>query len=348
MVLIVIVLLAGSVLGRLAWRSWHGREVTLAEVGEGRVVAAVYATGRIDSDQRATVRARVAAPLETVEVGSGQAVRAGQEVARQDGTALELAIERAKRELEAARASAAESEDAAVRAKHLVDSGLLAEDAWVRSREGAKQAVAQRAALESALALAEEQASWVVLRAPISGTVSELLHRAGDALREGDDVLTIVDLDNAYLRVAVDERDIGRVTPGQAVRMVFDAYPDRRLEGQVWRIVPAVDRLTKSSDVLVSLPTERPPLQLDLTATVNIVTEVVPSAVVVRRDALEGSGARQRAFVVGPDARARVRTVELGACDEERCQVLSGLARGDRVVAPLPAGLKDGERVAAR
>jgi RND family efflux transporter MFP subunit len=215
----------------------------------------------------------------------------------------------------------------------------------VRSREQVRQLAAQLASLESALALAREQQEWAVLRAPLSGVVSALQHRAGDALQEGDEVLSIVDLSAAYLRVAVDERDVGRLAPGQEVRIVFDAYTGQVLNGSVWRIVPAVDRLTKSSDVLVRLPATRPALQLDLTATVNIVTGVVDGAVVVPRDALEGGGERRSVYVVSADARAARRAVTVGACDEGACQVVDGLAAGERVVSPLPAGLKDGARV---
>ena len=348
LVLVGLVLVIGAVLGRVLWRSWRGREVTLVSVGSGRVVTAVYATGRVDSDQRATLRARVAAPLAAVLVGGGQPVREGEVVARQDDAALRLGIERAVGELEAARASFAQAQDEATRSEKLVKDGLLAEDAWVRARERARELAAQMAAMESAVRIAREQQSWTELRSPLSGTVTALLHRAGDPLREGDEIITVVDLSRAYVRVAVDERDAGRVGAGQEVRMVFDAYPGRLLRGEVWRLVPAVDRLTKATDVLVSLPPGCPPLELDLTVTVNIMTGVVDDALVVPRDALEGAGTERAVFFVNDDGRAVRRAVKIGACDEERCQVLAGLARGDAVISPLPAGLGGGDRVRAR
>jgi RND family efflux transporter MFP subunit len=345
LVLAALVAVMGGVLGRVLWSSWKGKTVAVVAVETGRVVTAVYATGRVDSDQRATLRARVAAPLAELLVGAGQTVRAGEIVARQDDTAMRLAAERAERELEGSRASFAEAEDTAGRSEKLVREGLLSEDEWVKARENARQAAAQAAASEAALRLAKEQESWAQLRSPLAGVVTQLLRRAGDPLREGDEVLTVVDLSRAYVRVAVDERDAGRVEVGQQVRMVFDAYPGRVLRGEVWRLVPALDRLTKSTDVLVSLPKDRPPLQLDFTVTVNILTGVVEGALVVPRDALEGSGAQRAVLLVGGDGRAVRRPVEVGACDEERCQVVKGLAPGERVISPLPAGLVGGERV---
>jgi len=345
LVLVAILAVMGGVLGRVFWRAWRGREVTVATIGTGRVVAAVYATGRVDCDRRATLRARVAAPLTELLVGPGQPVEAGQLVARQEASALRLATERAEGELEAARASFAQAQDEASRSEKLVRDGLLADDAWVKARERARELAAQMAAMESAVRIAREQEGWTALRSPLAGTVTAIAHRAGDPLREGDEVVTVVNLSDAYVRVGVDERDAGRVAVGQQVRMVFVAYPGKMLSGTVWRLVPAVDRLTKSTDVLVSLPAERPPLQLDFTVTVNIVTGVVEDAVVVPREALDGVGADRSVLAPRPDGRVERRALAVGACDEERCQVLSGLGAGDRVVAPLPTGLKPGDRV---
>jgi RND family efflux transporter MFP subunit len=348
MVLVFLALVATAVLGRFALRGWRGREVSVVAVGEGRVVAAVYATGRVDTDRRATVRARAAAPLDRLDVTLGEPVRAGQEVARQDAVALRLAVDRAAREADAARAALAEAADAARRAEQLSGDGLLPDDAWVRARERERELRAQVAARDAALALAQEQQSWVVLRAPLDGVVSAIHHRAGDALREGDEVVTILELATAYLRVAVDERDIGRIRAGQEVRLAFDAYPGRLFAGTVARLVPALDRLTKSSDVIVTLPADGPPLQLDLTVTVNIVTDVIERAAVVPRDALEGAGTERFVYLAGADRRAERRPVRVGSCDEERCQVVDGVSVGEEVISPLPPGLLAGERVRAR
>ncbi len=345
MVLVGLVAVAISVLGRVVARQLRGVEVSEAVVERGRVVAAVYATGRLDTDRRATLRVRVAAPLAALLVGPGEEVREGQVVARQDEEVMRLARARAEREVEAARASLAQVEDLAMRLERLAADALVAEEEVIRAREQVRQLRAQLSAQEAALELALEQERWTTLRAPMSGAVAEIHHRAGDPLREGDEVLTVVDLADAYLRVAVDERDVGRIAVGQPVRIAFDAYPDTLLEGSVWRLVPTLDRLTKTVDVLVRLPDQGPPRRLGLTATVNIVTQVVEEAVLLPREAIGGTG--KGSYAMGVDTRRRAvrRPLQLGVCDELRCQVLSGVAVGDRIISPLPPSLAEGQRV---
>ncbi|MCS7183043.1 MAG: efflux RND transporter periplasmic adaptor subunit [Thermoanaerobaculum sp.] len=347
-VVVALILTASAVaLGGVIHARLQGVKVQLVPVTRGTVVEAVYATGRVDSDRRATVRARRPGPLLRVLVGPGEAVQEGQVVALQDPREAELQLAQRRQELAAAQASWAEARDAAERAEQLFMAGLVAENERIRLRERANELARRAQALQEAVLLAEEQLSWCTLRAPLTGTVASLLRRAGDVLREGDEILTIVNLDQAYLRVAVDERDLGKVRLGQEVRLVLDAYPEQPLVGSVWRIVPTVDRLTRAADVLVALPDRRPPLQLDLTATVNLVVRVVPEALVVPRLALQGTGSRRQVLVVGEDRRLQALPVTVGVCDLERCQVVEGLTPGTPVVAD-PSGLKVGQRVSAR
>lgn len=344
-VLGVILIAMGAVLGNLYRGRWQGKEVTLAPVGEGRVVSAVYATGRVDTDRRATVRARVTAPLATLEVGPGQPVEKGQLLGRQDDREFSLGVERVESDVDALRARLREAKDNLERTRQLARDQLVPANELVRAEESVRQIEANLASSRKAVELAKEREGWVVLRAPLTGVITTILRRAGDPLREGDEVLTIVDLNEPYLRVAVDERDIGKVRPVQEVRIVFDAYPEQVLTATVGRIVPAVDRLTKAADVLVPLPASRPVVKLDMTATVNIVTAVVENALTVPRDALEGTGPERTVYLVDGDGRAAARRLTVGTCDERGCQVLDGLAKGDEVVAPLPPGLEAGDRV---
>lgn len=345
MVLLGIVLVAGGVLARVLWRAQRGIDVSVAALKRGRVVEAVYATGRVDSERRATVRARTTGLLQELTVGPGQRVEQGERVGKLDDAALRIARERAEGELAAAQAALAEAEDTAARTEALVREGLSSEDSGVRARERARELAAAARARDAAVGLAREQEGWTVLRSPLGGVVGEILARPGDPLREGDGIFTVIDLSEAYIRVNVDERDVGRVEVDQEVRLVFDSHPEQVFSGQVWRIVPAVDRLTKSSDVLVRHSQSLVRMHFDATVTANIVTRVVEDALLVSRDALEGVGANRRVWRVTDRGRAEVVPIQVGACDERACEVAAGLLPDAVVIEPLPAGLREGQRV---
>ncbi|MEQ8173991.1 MAG: HlyD family secretion protein [Syntrophomonadaceae bacterium] len=71
------------------------------------------------------------------------------------------------------------------------------------------------------------------IKAPISGTVVRVSVQAGENVSFGQTILSICDLENAYITANIDEQDIARVKPGQKVEISIDAYSGQTLNGQV-------------------------------------------------------------------------------------------------------------------
>jgi len=95
-------------------------------------------------------------------------------------------------------------------------------------------------ALRREVALQDEELELTTLRAPLSGVVltPHVEERAGSSLEEGDQLLTIGRTDSLELDFGVAQRDIGRVRPGQEVRLRVDAMPQRTFTGQVRSVAP--------------------------------------------------------------------------------------------------------------
>ena len=60
----------------------------------------------------------------------------------------------------------------------------------------------------------------------------------GRSLEEGDLLLTLGRTDSLELEFGVAQRDIGRVRPGQEVRLRVDAMPQRTFVGRVRSVAP--------------------------------------------------------------------------------------------------------------
>jgi multidrug efflux pump subunit AcrA (membrane-fusion protein) len=60
----------------------------------------------------------------------------------------------------------------------------------------------------------------------------------GRSLEEGDLLLTVGRTDSLELEFGVAQRDIGRVRPGQEVRLRVDAMPQRTFVGRVRSVAP--------------------------------------------------------------------------------------------------------------
>jgi multidrug efflux pump subunit AcrA (membrane-fusion protein) len=110
--------------------------------------------------------------------------------------------------------------------------GQVAEERMLRS---------QAASYGQEIALLSELIAGTTVRAPVSGVVltPRPEDRVGARLQAGDLVVAIGRTDTLELDLGVDQRDIGRVEPGQRVRLRVDALPGRTFRGTVTLVGPA-------------------------------------------------------------------------------------------------------------
>jgi HlyD family secretion protein len=133
--------------------------------------------------------------------------------------------------IEEARAKLAEGQAVLKQAK----ANLKRIDVTEREVEAAKAEVKlARAALE----LAEIQLSYTRLRAPFRGVLTSRNVEPGEVVSPGREVLSLSDLSTVDLKIFVDETEIGKVKPGQTVRVTTDTFPEKVYAGHVAFISP--------------------------------------------------------------------------------------------------------------
>ena len=107
-----------------------------------------------------------------------------------------------------------------------------------RSRVNVLRAQIEQAAAQ--LALVDEQLARTYLRAPYDGVVvkGDLSQSLGSPVSRGDVLFEIAPLDGYRIFLAVDERDIADIRPGQRGALTLAALPNQELELTVERVVP--------------------------------------------------------------------------------------------------------------
>jgi len=100
-------------------------------------------------------------------------------------------------------------------------------------REDIDQAAAQTAAAKANTDLLQQQIRDSNLYAPSNGTVKTRVMEPGDMASPTKTVLTIALTDPKWIRVYVDEPDLGRVHPGMNASVTVDTFPNRAFPGRV-------------------------------------------------------------------------------------------------------------------
>jgi HlyD family secretion protein len=95
---------------------------------------------------------------------------------------------------------------------------------------------AQRAAVtqaEAALAGAETALADLELAAPFAGVVTVRHREPGEVVAAGQPALTLLDLDDRWVKIYVPEDRVGAVSLGAHAAITTDTYPGRRFDGAV-------------------------------------------------------------------------------------------------------------------
>ncbi len=101
------------------------------------------------------------------------------------------------------------------------------------TRKEIEVAGAQCMAAKAALDFTGIQLGYTQLRAPFSGILTSRNVEPGEVVTAGREVLTLSDLSTVKLKIFVGEIEIGKVKPGQKVRVKVDAFPDKVYRGTV-------------------------------------------------------------------------------------------------------------------
>jgi RND family efflux transporter MFP subunit len=200
--------------------------------------------------------------------------------------------------------------------------------------------------LESAKAglnAARSMESYTTIAAPITGQIMEKRINLGEMAIPGQPLLKIEDNRNLRLEVTVREQDILHIRPGAAVNVQIDAMAGKTIKGKVAMVVPASDVRTHSFIVKVDVPAAK-----------GLITGMYGKAffptgrreaIVVPRDAVVEMSGISGVYVVSAEGSAVFQMVQLGEEQENAVEVVSGLKKGDRVVADRKSGRIDGKRV---
>jgi HlyD family secretion protein len=357
-------------------------EVETAPAARAPMRVTVDAEGRTRVRDRFVVAAPVAGRLERVRLAEGDAVRAGDVVARIAPAPLdEPTARQALARLAAARAQAAGAGDRlgvaaaadaqarrdVARTRRLVEAGAAApralEEAELAARARAGELAAARAQLTAARAEVAQAAAvvpverggaggTVVVRAPAAGRVLRLAEPSERVVATGAAIAELADTRGLEVTADVLSTDAARVRPGMSVLLEGWGGP-QPLRGRVRLVEPAaVTRVSalgvEEQRVDVVIDVTAPPAALGdgYRVDARIVVWERGDVLTVPAAALVRDGAGWAAFVVR-DGRARRQPLAIGELGGGGAQVLGGVRAGERVVAFPSDKIRDGVRVAA-
>src|SRR5262249_39556488 len=140
----------------------------------------------------------------------------------------------------------------------------------------------------AALELARVQLREATIVAPLTGIVVETQQQQGATVPAGTAILSIQPPDYE-LAVAIDERQLSQVSPGQAVNILVDVFPGESFTGTVRTISSSVDPRARTVAAKVDVQDPRTKLKSGLQAQVAVAGAKRTGALLLPREAIVGS-----------------------------------------------------------
>lgn len=310
--------------------------VTTRELATG-----VTLSGALKAVNTAMVKARVAGELQGLSVREGDTVKAGQIIARVDATEYNARVQQAQQQAQAAKAQVDIARRNFDNNRSLVQQGFISKTAADSSAASLAAAEATYRAAQAGADVAAKSLADTVLRAPISGVISQRLAQPGERVGVEARIVEIVDLRQLELEASLSASESVAVRVGQSAALQIEGV-SQPVAAKVIRINPSTT--VGSRAVLVYLSVAAAPgLRQGLFAQGTLGIDRV-QALAVPLSAVRTDQPQPYVQLIN-DNKVLHQTVEMGARGERDGQTLvaiKGLAENARVlvgsVGPLRAG----------
>ena len=304
--------------------------VKIAQVKDTLLETAIMRNGVIIPFKESKALATISGNLKNVRFELGDFVSKGQILASIDDRTQQLDLQKVERNAEK------------LKSDLQTYSELLRGNAATQEKVNDLRANYQDALTQ--VGIIKKNISDAVIKAPLSGVISQKFVENGMYVNTGNEVATILDLTKTKAEVFLSENDVYQVKKGQVVEITVDVLPHTIFKGIVDFISPQADE-TRSykTDILVdnksyTLLRSGTYVNVKFLGSENLKTLLIP------RDALVGSIKEPVVFVVN-DNKVNKRIIKTGIEVQGYIQVVDGLKADEKVVLSGQINLKDGSIV---
>lgn len=220
----------------------------------------------------------------------------------------------------------------------LYKNGIASEKEYTEAKQNYEKALAAKHKVQSVIDIngggSITKGGEYIIKAPIDGYVVEKKVAEGSFIRPDntENLFTISDLKNVWVKANVYEADIPKVKEGYEVTVIPIAYQDKQFEGRIDKISQVLDPQSKVMQVRITLDNKDMVLKPDMFAKV-IVNNVegnkatcIPTTALVSQDGKD--------YVVVYNSRDNMDIVEVTVLKTvgDKTYVSSGLTPGQKLI----------------
>ncbi|MDR3418016.1 MAG: efflux RND transporter periplasmic adaptor subunit [Nevskia sp.] len=342
----VLVLLAAAGCSKPPEKPPEIRPVRTIVVNAGAADVGNTYAGEVRPRYESDLGFRVSGKLLERKVSVGDAVKAGQALARLDAKDLALSEASARARVAALEAQLTVARSDYARNKRLFDQGVIGSAGLDHYDAAYRAAQAQVEAAQAELRTVSNQTRYADLRADHDGIITGVMAEPGQVVAAGQTVVRLARSGEIEIASSVPEDQIARVRTGLPVEVMLWSRPGARFPGAIRELASSADPATRTYAVRVSVPSPPPDMKLGMTASVRIPLAGdrrlvhVPLAALIDHDGGRGVWVYEAA-----SQTVTFRPIEVAGVSGNEILVSGGLNNGDVVVTAGAPLLSQGQKV---
>jgi RND family efflux transporter MFP subunit len=321
------------------------RPVRVATVERSAAGELVTLTGTVQAETEVNLAFRIDGRMVERLVNVGDAVRAGQVVARLNRDNEENGVRAARAAVLAARAQLTEAENNYWRQSELLRDGWTTRVRYDQAAQARQSARSALDAAEAQLGIAETRLSYTELVSDVNGRVTARGAEPGEVVQPGRMIVQVARDEgrDAVFDVPPTLKDQAPANPVIEVLLATD--PNVRTTGRVREVAPRADAVTGTFQVRVGLADPPPAMRLGSTVTGRM-TLGASGGFSIPASALTRAERQPAVWVVDPRSETvALRVVELVRHDPAHVVVGQGLEPGEIIVTAGVQTLRPGQKV---
>ena len=278
----------------------------------------------------------------------GDVVKQGDVLMEIDPLALQLAVRSAQADLNSAQAQLENARITEKRKETLAASNSISQADLELAQQGLISAQASVDKAQSSLDKAKEQLGYAQLKADFDGAITATSGDVGQTVSSGQTMLTLARLDQRDAVVDVPESLLPAIRATPEIDVELQRDPHVTALGIVREVAPEADATTRTHRLKIAIDNAPAAFRLGSVVTVRFSTEdgleviTLPASSVLHRD---GKDYVWRVDNDGKKVHLTAVKIDPKFVNSSYMRILSGVARGDKIVAAGVNELQDGQNI---
>lgn len=316
------------------------------------------ATGSVIAGEDVMIYSKITEKVENIFVKPGDKVSIGQTLAVQYNAVLKQSVEAAENAVRTAEIQLKMLQQDFNRMHSLFEQKAISPQQFEQSKTQLESA---QIAFESAkvqLQQAKEQYENSFIKSSINGIVASINIEKNHMLAAGVPVIQVVSGGSMKAKVKIPSTEISSIRKGQKVKVNFPSIPDKTFDAAISEIDFALDQISKSLEIEVTLHNVDYRIKSGMFAEFNIETFsktnaiIIPESVVQsrteiqidRETGLQKPFKKYFVFII-KNGKAELTEIEIGINNDGRIEVQKGLKAEDVIVVVGQNIVKTGDKV---